>query len=127
MHLFVSFYKLLFLGTDFAHKMLKIKLEKNPEGSSEVRQIVVSGGTTTDEEPASDGNFLNDTSDILSDNSPDTYVVHEGSVQATLSDPDPYQKIKLHASLALRNLVKNNSKIIANYWYILFPTFMMRP
>ena len=40
---------------------------------------------------------------------------------------DPYQKIKIHANLALRNLLKNNSSIILNYWYILFPSFMMRP
>jgi hypothetical protein len=48
-------------------------------------------------------------------------------VQATRNEPDPYLKIRLHASLALRHIVRSNSKAIYNYWHILFPTFMMRP
>jgi len=36
-------------------------------------------------------------------------------------------KIKLQANLAIRNLLKNNSKVLFNYWYILFPSFMLRP
>jgi len=32
------------LGSDFAHKMLKIKLEKNPTTENEVRKIVIEGG-----------------------------------------------------------------------------------
>ena len=64
-------------------------------------------------------------SDVLEDK----YVVHEGSViyGQEQGEVDPYQKIKQHANLALRNLLKNNSKFIFNYWYILFPSFMMRP
>jgi len=40
---------------------------------------------------------------------------------------DPYQKIKLNANLCMRNLFKNNSKVLFNYWFIMFPQFMMRP
>jgi hypothetical protein len=75
----------------------------------------------------SDHIFVNDTSDFDPSDNGENYHRHEGSVQNTETDPDPYQKIKLHASLALRNLFKHNSKAIYNYWYIMFPTFMMRP
>jgi hypothetical protein len=27
----------------------------------------------------------------------------------------------------MRNIFKNNSKIIFNYWYFMFPSFMIRP
>ena len=27
----------------------------------------------------------------------------------------------------MRNLLKNHSKVIFNYWYIMFPSFMIRP
>jgi len=70
--LFVCFYKLLFLGSDFAHKMLKIRLEKTDP--KEIAKIVIESGVSTDEEgKMSDGNFLNDTSDVLSDNLGDSY------------------------------------------------------
>ena len=39
---------------------------------------------------------------------------------------DPYQKIKLNANLCMRNLFKNNSKVLFNYWFIMFPQFMLR-
>jgi len=38
--LFVCFYKLLFLGTDFANKMLKIKLE-NSTKDNQIRKIII--------------------------------------------------------------------------------------
>jgi len=40
---------------------------------------------------------------------------------------DQYQKIKIQANLGLKNLFSNNSKTLFNYWYIMFPSFMMRP
>ena len=52
--------------------------------------------------------------------------MHSGSITQADSEQDPYNKIKLHASLSLRNLFKNNSKVLYNYWYLLFPSFMMR-
>ena len=80
---------------------------------------------TDEEAKISDAAF--DISDIISsDYSQDTYVVHEGTVKSASGDSDPYQKIKKHSNLALRNLLKNNSKILFNYWYILFPSFMMK-
>lgn len=51
---------------------------------------------------------------------------HEGSVSTSDSDSDPYFKIKLHACLALQNIAQHNGRLLFNYWYILFPTFMMR-
>jgi hypothetical protein len=27
----------------------------------------------------------------------------------------------------MKNIFKNNSKILFNYWYMMFPSFMMRP
>lgn len=125
--LFVNFYKLLFLGTDFAHKMLKVTLEKGNQ-SNEPRKIIINDGNKTDEEGRmSDTQFMNDTSDIMSSDQNTIEATHEGSVQSTDRDPDPYFKIKLNASLALRNIVRNNNSAIFNYWYVLFPTFMMRP
>lgn len=112
--LFIGFYKLMFLGSKFAAKMLKIKVEN----SATAQKLVLDN--ISDEE--SDNGFINDTSDQFSSDS----QVHEGMV-AQDGDIDPYQKIKIHANLAMRNLLKNNSKILFNYWYIMFPSFMMRP
>lgn len=102
--------------------MLKVKVEETKD-----KNLVIMDGNRTDEEgKISDTNFLNDTTDMLSSDQ-QVDIVHEGSVKPTERDPDPYFKIKLNASLALRNIVKNNNKAIFNYWYVLFPTFMMRP
>jgi len=65
--LFINFYKLLFLGSEFSKKMLKIQLEKdgNPNGE---RNLLIDSKTkdqTTDDE-LSDGKFLYDTTDIAS-------------------------------------------------------------
>ena len=50
----------------------------------------------------SDGKFINDTTDIASSdwNDADPMVDHSGAVKVD-GDLDPYQKIKLHANLAL--------------------------
>lgn len=100
--MFISFYKLLFLGTEFAYKMLKIKVIEAKD--DEPLQIILNDGTKTDEESKlSDNNFFNGTSDILSDHYANEAQQpnHEGSVQATEKDPDPYYKVKLHACLSL--------------------------
>lgn len=77
----------------------------------------------------SDGNILNDTMDIISSDigQTDNFNHHKGSIQAQTGERDPYTKIKQHALLALKNLFRNNSKVIYHYWNILFPSFMMRP
>jgi len=83
---------------------------------------------TDEESKMSDGPIVNDTSDVITSDTLDTpYATHKGSIVVNEKELDPYQKIKIHANLALRNLLKNNSNIILNYWYILFPSFMMRP
>ena len=54
------------------------------------------------------------------------FISSDQGFSSVLGDSDPYQKIKLHSNLVLRNLLKNNSKVLLNYWYIIFPSFMMR-
>ena len=51
----------------------------------------------------------------------------EGWLGMNDEDSDPYQKIKLQANMCMRNLLKNNSKILFNYWYYMFPSFMFKP
>lgn len=51
----------------------------------------------------SDGAFINDTSDQLSDEEGPAFL--DGT-------KDPYLKIKINANLALRNLFKNYGKIL---------------
>ena len=54
----------------------------------------------------------------------------DGGRQGHLVDDgagDQYHKIKMQATLGLKNLFSNNSKTLFNYWYIMFPSFMMRP
>ena len=55
-----------------------------------------------------------------SDGSKPGHLVDEGA-------GDQYHKIKMQATLGLKNLFSNNSKTLFNYWYIMFPSFMMRP
>ena len=128
--LFINFYKLLFLGSDFAKKMLKIQIDGNSSGDKNILFDSKNKDQPTDDE-LSDGKFMYDTTDLASSDQQnlddlDHDVVHEGSVKAE-GDLDPYQKIKVHANLALRHLLKNNSKILFNYWNIMFPSFMVRP
>lgn len=74
--LFVNFYKLLFLGTPFSRKVLKIKLEVGD------KQIVINDGQLTDEEGRfSDGAMIEDTSEFISSD--------QGFSQ-DVGDADPY-------------------------------------
>lgn len=69
----------------------------------------------------SDGAFINDTSDQMSEcDKQEASALLDGG-------KDPYLKIKINANLALRNLFKNYGKILQNFWYIVFPSFMIRP
>lgn len=54
------------------------------------------------------------------------FISSDQGFSSVVGDTDPYQKIKLHSNLVLRNLLKNNAKVLMNYWYIIFPSFMMR-
>ena len=101
--------------------MLKIQIEKSDQvkqkaGVINPTDLTIDGYTsavTTDDEA---GKIINDTSD--SDG-------HVGNIEE--DSEDPYQKIKLQANLAMRNLVKNNNHAIYNYWIFIFPSFMIRP
>ena len=72
--LFISFYKLMFLGSRFAQKMLKIKVQSDAK-------LVIDPQTISDEEQ-SDTGFINDTSDQFSSDNQEASGV-EG-------DLDPY-------------------------------------
>lgn len=87
--LFICFYKLMFLGTSFSKKMLKLKFEKDDK----VGKIVIKD-KLTDDEGKSDSAFSDMNDFMSSDVAEDHYIVHEGSVQQEQGDPDPYQKIK---------------------------------
>ena len=127
--LFVNFYKLLFLGTKFATKMLKITV--NPQ-AKKIEMPAAAGQDATDSES---GSIIMDTSDAMlsPSDAPSTSLGRpEGSKQGIVglvddSGGDQYQKIKIQANLGLKNLFTNNSKTLFNYWYIMFPSFMMRP
>ena len=60
--LFINLYKLLFLGSKFAQKMLKLQIDKQDKHLI----LVEKNGSTTDEERMSDGPVINDTSDVIS-------------------------------------------------------------
>ena len=77
-------------------------------------------GSFTDDENLSDG-IVVDTSDAGFDIGEDDYYMEDKE------ELDPFQKIKIHANLCMRNIFKNNSKVLFNYWYFMFPTFMLRP
>lgn len=112
MTLFINFYKLLFLGSKFSRKMNKIEITD----TKDIQNIMkLTEGGFTDDENLSDG-IIQDTSDANFDLSDDND-----------EEIDPFQKIKIHANLCMRNIFKNNSKIIFNYWYVMFPSFMIRP
>lgn len=99
--LFINFYKLLFLGTDFAKKMLKIQIENTGTGDKASANFVIDSGKGDTDGEMSDGKFINDTDIASSDwNDVDPMVDHSGAVKVG-GDMDPYQKIKLHANLAL--------------------------
>jgi hypothetical protein len=106
--LFIQFYKLMFLGTRFSKKMLKIMVDKNAKDPNDQLIMEKSSKAGSDDEGAitSDGAFINDTSDQLSE--------EEKQEGPNFLDgtKDPYLKIKINANLALRNLFKNYGKIL---------------
>ncbi len=66
-------------------------------------------GQTTDEEHANNsdigGNIFDTSDQVSSDNCSASKDINEESD----AEIDPYQKIKIHANLALRNILKNNN------------------
>jgi hypothetical protein len=120
----LNFYKLLFLGSHFAEKMLNIKI---PEGTGKKKEISIE---PHDEELKSDssGGFIIDTSDMTSSDGGGLGKAKTSpSSNDSISGPgDPYQKIKNHSLLCLQYLFRNNSKALFNYWYLLFPSFFTR-
>lgn len=85
-------------------------------------------GLTDDESALSDiGSLLFETSDAGARSAAGQDSSDEGWLDMHDEDLDPYQKIKLQANMCMRNLLKNNSKILFNYWYYMFPSFMFRP
>ena len=127
--MFLNFYKLLFLGTPFSEKMLNIKIEEKKKNTKDNKYNVT---YEEEEELKSDsGSFIIDTSDISSSDKdafgPSGGYSSPSSNDSLTSSSDPYHKIKNHAILCLQYLFKFNNKALFNYWYLLFPSYLMKP
>jgi hypothetical protein len=103
--LFLNFYKLLFLGSPFAEKMLNIKIEENTKANkgdkSNMKTLEMN---EEDEETKSDSaSFIIDTSDISSSGAEGLGAekTSPSSNDSLTSSGDPYSKIKNHAVLCL--------------------------
>ena len=119
--LFLHFYKLVFLGTKFAEKVLQIRLQ-----NSETAEKVV----IVEEESKLADSVLIDTSEI---SEPDLQARNSGgsvkSEQATADKEDNYFKIKTHAVACLQTLFKNNNKAFSlkSLYHPIFPSFLTNP
>ena len=99
--LFLQFYKLLFLGSPFAEKMLHIKFEEPKQTTkSKVPTKILNFDEEALEELKSDSGsaFIIDTSDMSSQSDGGSAY---GAKTSDGSDSDHYQKIKNHAVLCL--------------------------
>eukprot|EP00347_Sterkiella_histriomuscorum_P021491 403333793 len=147
--LYINFYKLLYLGTPFAEKMLNIKLEetkvsskgskhgKKGQQTNQITQNDWDDNLFDDEELKGDGNsFIIDTSEMSSSDGGfnDSFISSKSgggnkkspSSNDSITSSDPYQKIKNHAALCLQILLKHKNKSLFNLWYLLFPSFFLR-
>lgn len=98
--MYVNFYKLLYLGTPFAEKMLNIKLEETKTKGKKKNYIQQMEENWDEEEVKGDsGSFVIDTSDISSSDGGEGFSIKEGTKKSpssndSISSSDPYQKIK---------------------------------
>lgn len=85
--------------------------------------------TAQEEAEEASGELIIDTSDVMSS---DQNVGSGSAEEAKFAQKESsdtlitYNKIRQHAILCLQNLFKISSKALFNYWYILFPSFMMK-
>jgi len=126
--LFLHFYKLLFLGSSFAEKMLHIKFEES-KGPNKRSKITMQEEEEKQEDLRSDSgaSFLIDTSDMSSQSDGGIYGSKHSPSDGGSEGGDHYQKIKNHAVLCLQYLFKSNSKTLFNYWYLLYPSHFTKP
>ncbi|CDW76050.1 heat repeat-containing protein 6-like [Stylonychia lemnae] len=133
--LYINFYKLLYLGTPFAEKMLNIKLEETKQKAKKKgeQQQITQQEWDEEELKGDSGSFIIDTSEMSSSDgglgdgiSTKSKGKQSPSSNDSITSSDPYQKIKNHASLSLQILLKFKNKQLFNYWYLLFPSFFLR-
>lgn len=104
--LFLHFYKLLFLGSPFAEKMLHIKFEESKTAALK-NKAPAKLINTFDEEPHeelksdSGSSFIIDTSDFSSQSDNGSMHTKNSPTDNTGTDCDHYQKIKNYAVLCL--------------------------
>ena len=136
--LYVHFYKLLFLGSPFAEKMLNIKLEEvktKKKGSDKYEKGFnpnkIEQDWDSEELKGESGSFIIDTSEVSSSDGGGLGNEKKGKTSPSSNDSitsiDPYQKIKNHAVLALQSLFKTNGKALFNYWQLLVPSHFIKP
>ena len=128
--LFLHFYKILFLGSPFAEKMLHIKFEESktaPKNKAPAKLINFDEESHEELKSDSGSSFIIDTSDFSSQSDNGSMYSKNSPTDNTGTDCDHYQKIKNYAVLCLQYLFKSNNKTLFNYWYLLFPSFFMKP
>jgi hypothetical protein len=124
--LFLNFYKVLFLGSPFAEKMLNIKFEESKATGKKGNSKVLELTQENLEELKSDSGsaLIIDTSDISSQSDSGKYSKNSPSESG---EGDQYQKVKNYAVLCLQYLFRVNNKTLFNYWYLMFPSYFMKP
>ncbi len=73
------------------------------------------------------GSFIIDTSDVTSSDGGGGGKYNKNSPNDSITSGDPYQKVKTYAALCLQYLFKFNNKALFNYWYLVFPSYFMKP
>ena len=124
--LFLHFYKLIFLGTKFAEKVLQIKWQNQPGQEGQEKQLLIEEETKESKvEP-----MVIDTSEI---SEPDHNAQNSsGSSQKAESIPDKednYIKIKMHAIHCLQTLFKCNNTAFSlkSLYHPIFPSCLTNP
>jgi len=103
--LYINFYKLLFLGSPFADKMLNIKLEETKTKSAKSKNQISQVDEWEEEDKEDSGSFIIDTSEVSSSDGGDGSTKHgkgkSPSSNDSITSSDPYQKIKSNAAQCL--------------------------
>jgi hypothetical protein len=98
--IFMKFYKLLFLGTPFAKRMLDLKVE-DIEDEENVESTSDQGVSSSSE-----------AEDFLS------------SVSTGVGGENPFSKLKQYCLLCIQQISKINGASVFNHWNYLFPSFL---
>lgn len=100
--LFLHFYKLLFLGSPFAEKMLHIKFEESKTAAKNKAPLINIDEESHEELKSDSGSsFIIDASDFSSQSDNGSMHTKNSPTENTGTDCDHYQKIKNYAVLCL--------------------------